>query len=402
MNTYTYNDVSWRVHGEINSMTVAVHHLKAKEAHQWPLTDFLGHAMGVMSYTCTPGPITYTITETDEGYTFRMEWKTSRVKAEAIVEYTDRLKGPGPLYPGTTDWRRVIKYNLEGLLGYSSEFTMAHDPVPGTDHATVRMEAMVKFSSLVSAPHIRRLYADGPQRQLSIFDVFEHQWAERRGLRMRFLFTEDRTMTLRVAAGDSAAVLTFGRGAEAHRSLVRFLQAIRNIIHSVEEKLPVVNVATMATTRYYDDENPYAWVDQDDTEDEVRSTFTQVLHTRYVHFREDFTHCSMDMQALSGWTDTYQMLIREDAELQLEDGWFYRNGEGTSIRAGTITRSELEAPLRLALVVDGHTLRDAVRMAFDQLLDEYGPGGYEAEHEAEPPRELVEQVCSTSKRDWSV
>jgi hypothetical protein len=281
--------------------------------------------MGVMTYTCKPGPITYTIAETDEGYSFHMEWETSLVKAQAIQEYSELLKGPDRPVTGKTEWRTAVAYDLAELLAYSSELIAGHIPVQGTDLAKVRLEAKVRFTSLVDAPHIPRLYKDGPQRQVCIFDLFKYQWLNRWQLGMEFLVSEENGMSVRMTIPGAETVLTLGDSTRAHKNLVRFLQAIRNIIHSVQEKVPLVNVATMRTSRYYDEEYEelaFRYDEEDDDDEYPGPKDAEVLHTRYVHYREDGTHWSMDIRNIHGWGKCFHVLIREGADLELEDNWF--------------------------------------------------------------------------------
>jgi hypothetical protein len=393
MNTYTYNDVSWRVMGEINRGTVVVKFLNAKEAHQGSLTNFLGHAMGVMTYTAKQGPITYTVAETEDGYDFHMDWETTLVKAQSIHEYTELLKGPGKPVTGKTQWRMAVAHSLRELLAKSSEFAAEYTPVESTDLALARLVAKVKFTSLVDAPHIPRLYVDGPQRQVCIFDLFEYQWVERNELRMEFDVGDEHEMAVRIRVPGKQAELTLGDRNRAHTNLVRFLQAMRNIIHSVDEKVPLVNVATMRTSRYYDDEDePIIDVDDDD---EPWSCKAEVLHTRYVHYREDGTHCSMDIRNIHGWGRRFNVLIREGADLELEDDWFYRSC-GDYLQHPSYkpqpTRRQLEAPVLLAFTADDHDLRNAVRGALAPLLDHLGPERYKEIYKAEPPYELLGRI----------
>lgn len=394
MNKYTYNDVSWRVFGEINKGTVAVKFLNAKEAHRWPLTFFLGDAMGVMNYTCKPGPITYTIAETEEGYDFQMDWETTLVKAQTIQEYTELLKGTERPVPGKTEWRAAIAHRIEALLGYSSQFTVGFTAVEGTALAQMRMEAKVKFSSLVSAPHIPRLYTDGPQRQVSIFDLFEYQSTQRYALDMEFVVGNEHELAVRISVPGKHAELTLGDRTIAHKNLVRFLQAIHNIIHSVEEKVPVVNVATMRTSRFYDEEYEDLLFSEDDDEDPWPCK-AEVLHTRYVHYRDDRTHCSMDIRNLHGWGATFNILIREGADLVLEDDWFYRNSGRFIQHSGykaQPTRAQLEAPVQLAFTADDHDLRNAVCVGLAPFLDHFGAERYKEIYKADPPFELLGQI----------
>lgn len=396
MNTYTYNDVNWRVFGEINRGTVAIAYLKAKEAHWAPLTDFLWHAMSVMSYTRKSERITYTVSETDTGYSFRMEWGTTGVKAQVIEEYTALLKGPEKPVTGKTEWRSAVAHSLEALLAYSSTFSIAITPGSTDADATVLLEAQVLFSSLVSAPHVPRLYTDGPQRQVSIFDLFDYQDLQRRHLRMEFLVGVDHELAVRVIMPGTNAELSLGDSSRAHKNLVRFLQAIRNIIHSTEEKVPCVNVATMRTTRYYDDDQEYQYTDEDPDEDDLPWSCTaEVLHTRYVHFREDGSHCSMDLRNLHGWRRRFSVLIREGADLALEDDWFYRSG-GDHLQSSSHyphpTRALMEAPVRMAFTADDYDLRVAVTGALMDLVQQLGSEQYAAIYGAEPPLELLQQI----------
>lgn len=395
MKAYTYNDVSWRVHGEINRGTVAVHYLNAKESHRSRLTSFLGHAAGVMTHTSKPGPITYTITEVEDGYSFRMVWGTSRVKAEAIKDYTEQLKGPDHPETGKTQWRLAVVHDLRALLAFSSAFGIGIIPMQGTDLFQVCMEARVKFSSLVDTPHVARLYVDGPQRQVSIFDLFTFQWLNRNDLEMAFIVGDAHDLAVRINVPGGHAVLTLGDHTCAHRNLVRFLEAMRNIIHGVDEKVPLVNVASMRTTRYYSNDdfaNGYRVADEDD---EPWPSKAEVLHTRYVHYRNDGTHCSMDIRNLHGWGKQFNVLIRENADLVQEDNWFYRScGEHlqpASHHAQPI-RAQLEAPVRLAFTADEHDLRNAVRLGFGLLAEQLGSQGYKATYKADLPTALVDEI----------
>jgi hypothetical protein len=396
MNTYTYKDVSWRVHGEINRGTVAVKYLNAKEAHQSTLTTFLGRAVGVMTYTAKQGPITYTIAETADGYTFHMEWEAALVKAQTILEYTELLKGPGKPVTGKAEWRMAIAADLRELLTYSSEFSIRYTPLRGTDLAHVRMEAKVLFSSLVNAPHIERLYQDGPQRQVSIFDVFNHQWVNRNEMDMEFVVGEEHELAVVIRVPGKQVELTLGDSTSAHKNLLRFLQAIRNIIHSVEEKVPLVNVAAIRTTRYYDnDEEALYYPIYDDDDDEPVAWKAEVLHTRYVHYRADGTHCSMDIRNIHRWGRRFNVLIREGADLVREDNWFYRSCREYMQPESwqpQPTRSALEAPVLLAFTADDHDLRNAVNEALGPLLDHFGAEKYKEIYGAEPPYDLMGQI----------
>lgn len=396
MNRYTYNDVSWRVYGEINQGTVAVKFLNAKEAHRSSLTSFLWHAMGVMSYTTYKEKITYTVAETEVGYTFWMEWRTTLVKAQAIHEYAELLKGPERPTTGNTQWRRSVAHHLERLLSYSSELNVSCTPLGKDEGAKVRLEAMVKFSSLVDAPHIPRLYEDGPQRQVCIFDLFEYQDLQRHQLEMDFQVGDEQQLSVLIRTPSKHFELSLGHPPHAHRNLVRFLQAIRNIIHNTDEKVPLVNVASIRTTRYYDDdyEMPNQGQDDDD-EDEPWAARAEVLHTRYVHFRDDGTHCSMDIRNIHGWGKRFHVLIREGADLELEDDWFYRSN-GDHLQHPSYkpqpTRAQLEATLELAFTADDHDLRNAVAYSLPALLDPLGPERYQELYGAAPPYALLEQI----------
>ena len=371
--------------------------LRAKDSHRSPLTNFLWHAMGVMNYTCKPGPITYTIAETEEGYTFHMDWETTLVKAQTIQEYIELLKGTGRPVPGKTEWRAAIANRIKALLGYSSQFRVGFTAVEGTALAKARMEAEVKFSSLVSAPHIPRLYKDGPQRQVSIFDLFEYQWLERNHLSMEFVLGDRYELTLRMSVPGKQVVLSMGDRTYAHRNLVRFLQAIRNIIHSVDEKVPLVNVASMRTTRYYYDEyEEHTFSEEVDDEDDLPwSSMAEVLHTRYVHYREDGTHCSMDLRNIHGWGRRFNVLVRENANLPIEDDWFYRSC-GVYLQHASWqpqpTRKQLEAPVLLAFTADDHDLRNAVNEAVPLLLEHFPPGKYKETYGEDPPYDLLGRI----------
>ncbi len=394
MNTYTYNDVSWRVYYEINQGTVAVTYMHAKEAHRNALTNFLWHAVGVMNYTNKPGPITYTITETELGYTFHMDWETTKVKAQAIQDTIELMKVQGRPATGKTQWRHALVFHIEVLLGYCSELEYAHAPNEGNDLARAHLEAKVLFSSLVDAPHIPRLYVDGPQRQVSIFDLFNYQDLKRNELWMEFLAGEDHALTVRINVPGKQAELTLGDRARAHANLVRFLQAIRNIIHSVDERVPRVNVAAMRTSYYYGGYDE-ALIDEEDEDGEPWSRKVEVLHTRYVHYREDGTHCSMDFRNLHGWGSTFNVLVREGADLVIEDDWFYRNRGGFlehSSYQPQPTRAQVEAPVRLAFTCDDCDLRTAVLYPLQALLDDLGPERYRKIYKAEPPYELLGRI----------
>lgn len=395
MNTYTYNDVSWRVYGEINQGTVAVTYMKAKEAHRNALTSFLWYAVGIMNWTNKPGPITYTITEVEQGYRFHMDWETTKVKAQAIQDTIDLMKVQDRPATGKTQWRHALVHEVEKVLGYCSELEYAYTPNDGNDLARAHLEAMVLFTSLVDAPHIPRLYVDGPQRQVSIFDLFEYQDLRRNELDMEFLVGDDHALAVRVSVPGKQAELTLGDHTCAHANLVRFLQAIRNIIHSVEERFPVVNVATMRTSRYYDEEWDEQYVLDVDDRDDPCPIKAEVLHTRYVHFREDRTHCSMDIRNYPGYSSTFRVLIREGADLIREDNWFYRSsGRFTEHGEGfkQPTRAQLEAPVRLAFTADEHDLRAAVSGAMHQFLHDLGPQRYEEIYNAEFPQELAGEI----------
>ncbi|MCC6841043.1 MAG: hypothetical protein IT230_12875 [Flavobacteriales bacterium] len=368
--------------------------MKAKEAHRNALTKFLWYAVGIMNYTNKPGPITYTITETEEGYTFHMDWETTKVKAQGIKDTIDLMKVQDRPATGKTLWRHALVGHMEALLGYCSELEYAFTPHEGHDLASAHLDAMVRFSSLVDAPHIPRLYVDGPQRQVSIFDLFEYQRLERNQLHMGFLVGDDQELAVRISVPGKHAELTLGNRTRANHHLVRFLRSIRNIIHCVEEKKPLVNVATMRTSRYYVDYDE-SFVDDDDEDDDAWSQKAEVLHTRYAHFREDGTHCSMDLRNLHGWGSTFNILVREGADLVLEDDWFYRSSGSFIEHRGwkeQPTRAQLEATVRLAFTADEYDLRAAVSGAMHQFLHDLGPGRYKEIYNAEPPYELFERI----------
>lgn len=388
MNSYTYKDVSWRVFGEINDYTVAVKFLNAREAHRSALTNFLWHAMGVMQYTAKKEEITYTIAETESGYDFNMEWRTSQVKAETILEYTELLKSTGQPEPGKTDWRNAVARHLKELLAYSSQFEVMQQPQDDTDLAVVRMQAQVRFTSLVPAPNIPSFYMDGPQRLMSIFDLFDFEFTVRRGPHMEFFVDEDQCLYLRTTARTAQNVLPFGDREVAHGNLVRFLQAVRNIMHSVDEKIPLVNVASLRTSSYYGEDMEH-YLQEDEYDEDPWYAQTRVLHTRYAFYGDNDTVYSLDLGPMLRYGESYNLLFREGANLELEDDWFYRN---KCLLFTTPTRAELEAPVRMTIALDSHDLRNAVQSAFTGLADHFGPDRYREIFGAEFPQELVEKI----------
>lgn len=103
----------------------------------------------------------------------------------------------------------------------------------------------------------------------------------------------------------------------------------------------------------------------------------------------------MDIRNIHGWRSTFNVLIREGADLVLEDDWFYRNSGQFVVHGGWVeqpTRAQLEAPVRLAFTADQHDLRAAVSGAMHQFLHDLGPGRYEEIYNAEPPYDLAGQI----------
>ena len=388
MNSYTYKDVSWRVYGEINDYTVAVKFLNAREAHRSAITNFLWHAMGVMSYTAKKEEITYTITEIESGYDFQMQWRTSKVKAQTILEYTELLKSTGQPDPGKTDWRNAVARHVKALLAYSSQFEVTQQPQEDTDLAVAHMHAQVRFTSLVLAPDIPSFYKDGPQRQLSIFDLFDFEFTVRKGPRMEFFANEEQCLFLRTTTRTATTVLPFGDRGIAHGNLVRFLQAVRNIMHSVDEKIPLVNVASLRTSSYYGEDLDH-YLQEDDYGDDPWYARSRVLHTRYAYYGDDGKVYSLDLGPMLRYEECYYLLFREGADLELEDDWFYRN---KSLLFTTPTRAELDEPVRMTIALDSYDLRNALQSAFTGLAELFGSEGYREIFRAEFPQKLVEKI----------
>lgn len=102
----------------------------------------------------------------------------------------------------------------------------------------------------------------------------------------------------------------------------------------------------------------------------------------------------MDIHNRQGYTSTFNVLIREGADLIREDNWFYRSsgryvhGEGFE----QPTRAQLESTVRLAFTCDNYDLRTAVSGAMRQFLHDLGPGRYKEIYNAEFPQELAREI----------
>lgn len=65
MNSYSYDDVNYRVFGIINDGTV-LNSLNTKEEHRSNLFSFLHNSLGIMNYTSKTGKTKYLIQETEK------------------------------------------------------------------------------------------------------------------------------------------------------------------------------------------------------------------------------------------------------------------------------------------------------------------------------------------------
>lgn len=114
MNSYSYDDVNYRVFGIINDGTV-LNSLNTKEEHRSNLFSFLHNSLGIMNYTSKTGKTKYLIQETAKGYTIKINWISTKLKAETTLNFLKILELNQEIPEVKTDWRNAIKRYLISL-----------------------------------------------------------------------------------------------------------------------------------------------------------------------------------------------------------------------------------------------------------------------------------------------
>lgn len=368
MNSYTYNDVSWRVFGEVNNWTVVHHHLKAQEAHQPALKDFLFQAMCLMNYTCKDGIITYTVAETAEGYSFNMDWTSTKIKSETTAAYIEQLKHQQSPETGKTEWRVAIHQAISELLTVCSQLDFSYSAIENTDHTQATLSAFVKFTNLIIPPLNWYLYPEAPKRQLSIFDVFDFgteiyssygNWEKKEPFAMDFETYKNWYLALVFTLHKQQFRINFSDCSLQHENFCSFLQHIINAYY----KFP--------------DENNFYNVSK---------------HHHRASFDTGPTILVSDIKPL---TNTILFLLRDYPDLEYEDNWFYENMTPYEHFIGYYERktlANLQAPILLAVEMERRLFIAKVYWAVVKFILHIGFDKYKEFYEEEFPHRLFQKL----------
>lgn len=125
--SYAYQGISSRAYADINGGVVA-RQLGTPAALRGSLLTFLHRGMGVMTYTCLGGEITYSVQATPTGYRLQVQWPVSTIKADLITRWLGQLRQGLAPEPGTTEWRRVVCFYLTGLVSSGAALQVHYAP----------------------------------------------------------------------------------------------------------------------------------------------------------------------------------------------------------------------------------------------------------------------------------
>jgi len=379
MNSYTYNDVSWRVFGEINGGSV-VKLLNVKELHQSHVSSFLWNAMNLMNYSAKNQIIYYNITETEFGYTFQMNWTTSKVKANTINDYIKLLKTNEEPETGGTSWKESISSAIRSLLKYSSAFSFTYtDDIDKIDFQQVTLNSEIKFSSLIDTPSKSRFYKEAPQRQLSIFDVFEYEYIDREVDEKQFVVKfEYKTNMIHavISYKDKTVKFFFSEMSGTHFHLQMFLDSIINLFNQFPDEAKYVNVFSRNSGfRYFGDL--------------VDENFIITEHTRFCESDGPNIN-TMDLKVRA---HKILLLLRKDPDLYYEDDWFYNMSDiEFECEHKLKSKKELEECVLLSISVSYNTFLKKVIEAVKDLKSEVGLENYKKEFRNDFPEDRLNKL----------
>lgn len=379
MNSYTFNDVNWRVFGEINGGSV-VKQLNVKELHQSHVSSFLWNAMSLMNYSVKNQIIYYNITETEFGYTFQMNWTTSKVKAKTINEYIELLKTNEEPETGRSSWKESICSAIKNLLKYSSAFSFnCTDDIDKTDFQQVRLNSEIKFSSLIDTPSKSRFYKEAPQRQLSIFDVFEFEeityGADEEQFTVQFEYKTDRIWAV-ISYKEKEVRFYFSEMSGTHFHLQMFLDSIINLFNQFPDEAKYVNVfCSNSGFTYFGD-----IVDEN-------KIITQ--HTRFCESDGPNIN-TMDLKLRA---HKILLLLRINPDLHYEDDWFYQLSDTEfSLEHKLKSKKDLEDSVLLSISVNYKSFLKKVYEAVKDLKSEVGVIKYKKEFNNDFPEDKLKKL----------
>lgn len=150
MNSYTYDDVNYRVFGIINDGTV-LNSLNTKEEHRSKLFSFLHNSLGIMNYTSKTGKTKYIIQETKKGYTININWISTKLKSETTSNFLKILELNQEIPEVKTGWRNAIKCDLTSLYENCEKVVFDFEKTENREYAS-SLFCEINFDSLFSLP----------------------------------------------------------------------------------------------------------------------------------------------------------------------------------------------------------------------------------------------------------
>ena len=150
MNSFTYDDVNYRVFGIINDGTV-LNSLNTKEEHRSNLFSFLHNSLGIMNYTSKTGKTKYIIKETENGYTININWISTKLKSETTLNFLKILEENQEIPEVKTDWRNAIKLDLTSLYENCEKVVFDFVKTENKEY-TSNLFCEISFENLLSSP----------------------------------------------------------------------------------------------------------------------------------------------------------------------------------------------------------------------------------------------------------
>ncbi len=150
MNSYKYQDVKWKVYGNVNDGTV-LKELNVKDEYKLKLSRILGDSLGVMSFTGKNEEIFYEIKELETGYSIVIQWTSTKLKSETTMTFLAIIKSNEDNFESRTAWRSVIITYLKSLVSDCSKVDYTYSLTDSKAYVAC-LQCEIPFQNLYSFP----------------------------------------------------------------------------------------------------------------------------------------------------------------------------------------------------------------------------------------------------------
>ncbi len=115
MNSFNYKNDFGKIYYNFSNGS-ALKALSVKDIHFTNMFRFCRNVFGVASYTKAVDQAEYIIGETQQGYSIKITWLSTKLKSETINQYLSDLKAGIPIPANQSEWRTSILYDLDILV----------------------------------------------------------------------------------------------------------------------------------------------------------------------------------------------------------------------------------------------------------------------------------------------